>query len=559
MLGEVSIIEKLEALRYKLIDYRFELAKEFGLGWYDLDTKCDNNGFCHEIEELKKVQTNLNDPRRPTMAQFKINEAVKRTYPQMFKKTLGIAKTQKNIRLLPIIQPDGKIRVATINNASTQLISRAMTAFLMPYLKNFAITRDVLRDRDVKLQNHDARELLIYSADLSKSTDPISIDLARFVLKEVVRHTGKPEWWDDAVEAVIKGFEFDSCDGGKTTTCGAMMGLGPGWTVLNILNSFAATKAGAPQNSFKICGDDLIGLWPEVICDAYEQNIASLGLESNKSKSFRSYKGGVFCERHVIRTERYTARAKTCTRIGEAIGSRAEEKGVGLMVVDHLRSLRGHRVLRKAAERAADRHSFEVGCPGPLHLGGNGSGTANHTTLISYIVFGPTPVSRVENDERIRKLRVAVRELPFDPVGPTTAADLIIHGMSEIEMEKRCEGQLGARPKLMSRAAVQNILLRRQAHVHKLLRRGGPIGVVNKLSAGLVGRPLWTGILRKLKNAVRHRHYCQAIRIVKGSWDKKISGKDLSQLYLEIFPKHSPGILSNYRPAPEAWDSRASS
>jgi len=49
---------------------------------------------------------------------------------------------------------------------------------------------------------------------------------------------------------------------GKITKCGALMGQGPGWTVLCILNDFAANYNNhMDESAYQICGDDLIGLW----------------------------------------------------------------------------------------------------------------------------------------------------------------------------------------------------------------------------------------------------------------------------------------------------------
>jgi hypothetical protein len=539
-----------------MTEYRIKIAHEYGLGWYDCDTKLDERGICQKMPELRKLQHGYGDKSRPSAIGIEKNK--KASFRVVFEKTLKACAKEDSIKLLPIVQPDGKIRVATLNNASVNLIARSMTNVLVPYLKNFAITRDALRGKRVRLTNYHSVNQIIYSADLSKSTDPISIDTAKFVLNEIVKHTGAPSWWAAAVKAVIKPFRFDESDGGEVTTCGALMGLGPGWTVLNVLNSFAARKAGAHRNSYRVCGDDLSALWTVDQCDRYEANIAELGLQSNYEKSFRSPKYGVFCERFVIRSGPYSAYADTCLRIGEATGARALDNSSGVAIVDTLMNVSGHNVLMRAARRTAIRSALRVGITGPLSRGGRGTGKITAATLVSYALFGPTPISVTDTDPRIKSMREGLRIQPLDPKGPSSAADVLIHAMTEIEMESRMQGRLGSRPSALRRDAIERTLLLRQRKVNNLLRTKGAIGTFKELHAKGIGRPLWADKINNILHFIRNRAFTKAMKVLSSSWDKKVSAQGLSQLYLEKFPKHRPSILSNFRPAPEVWCSRES-
>lgn len=116
-----------------------------------------------------------------------------------------------------------------------------MTSYLMPFTKRMKALQSIMRNKATTLYSTKSNTKL-YSADFSKSTDPISIPLARFVLNELIKHLGKPTWWDQAMDAVINEHKLvqSGIHDGKITKCGALMGQGPGWTVLCILNDFAA-------------------------------------------------------------------------------------------------------------------------------------------------------------------------------------------------------------------------------------------------------------------------------------------------------------------------------
>lgn len=77
------------------------------------------------------------------------------------------------------------------------------------------------------------------------------------------------------------------------------MGLGHTWSILCLINWAAAFYASGDPNSFRICGDDLIGLWTPAEARRYESFLTDLGLVMNKSKTFYAPQG-VFCELLVV-------------------------------------------------------------------------------------------------------------------------------------------------------------------------------------------------------------------------------------------------------------------
>ena len=74
--------------------------------------------------------------------------------------------------------------------------------------------------------------------------------------------------------------------GGKMLTSGALMGLGPSWTIMSLMVGWAAKPMGN-STSHQICGDDLVALWPAHNCDWFEARLGFARLVPNKKKSFR--------------------------------------------------------------------------------------------------------------------------------------------------------------------------------------------------------------------------------------------------------------------------------
>jgi hypothetical protein len=198
-----------------------------------------------------------------------------------------------------ITERGGKLRSVSSHPSYLAHFSRCIAKHLLPILKDIAVTRDSLRNYNITLKNRDQRSRL-YSADLDKASDWIDHKVGRSALRGMLQGAGlSPPEVETAMRCLepyrIVTEEGDE-DNGAETTRGAHMGLGTTWTVLSIMNFFAARAAGVPDGSFRICGDDLIGLWTPEQVRFYEQALSDLGLKINKTKCFMGVRG-VFCEK----------------------------------------------------------------------------------------------------------------------------------------------------------------------------------------------------------------------------------------------------------------------
>jgi hypothetical protein len=196
----------------------------------------------------------------------------------------------------PLQEMGGKVRVISLHPAEETHVARTITKRWLGALKRCVTTRDILRGKEVVLEPQ-CKQSYAYSADLSAATDYIPHSLAQHVAIQLCDVLERPEDIP-LVERLFGPKRIDSQD----TRNGIHMGLGPGWTILSLLNSFAAWYAGARKDTYQICGDDLIGFWPRKLCDRYERTLERLGLVVNKSKSFFG-RSGVFCERMMVMKE----------------------------------------------------------------------------------------------------------------------------------------------------------------------------------------------------------------------------------------------------------------
>jgi hypothetical protein len=186
--------------------------------------------------------------------------------------------------------------------------------------------------------------------------------------------------------------------------CGALMGQGFGWAVVTLLNISCALGAGASEDSFAVCGDDIVGLWTLDMIHRFERNVSLAKLELNDEKSFKSPEGGVFCERHVLRTGSHTAECKEVVRLAEACASKAflYESQAGMN--DRLeeiamgnRTQRTHPIhscLKRSASRARRGTVIERGVPGTYSQGGGGAGCPDAVSVIAYAMHGSTRLGK---------------------------------------------------------------------------------------------------------------------------------------------------------------------
>jgi hypothetical protein len=471
-----------------------------------------------------------------------------------FKEALKIVSTEVNARILPIVQPDGKIRIATIHSTVEAWVARAVSGVCFPHLKDISISRDMLRNERVRLFNPKKGSKLVYSADLSKSTDPIGVGTARFVLLELAKWIHVPEWFHGAVEGIIKThrLRYDEPVAKnrvrmriEPSRCGALMGQGPGWAVLTILNSFCAWKAGAPKGSYKTCGDDLTALWSQRVIDGYERNIASVGLKANTDKSFRHPERGVFCEQLMKRDGPHSAYGQPLLRIGEATGSRALAKGKGRVVTDHLthvQTTRDCKVLppvKNAARRAGLKGTISSSVPGRLAEGGGGRGKADKSTFRNYLQNGPIRLFLSESTSAMRALRAQLHDMPThaDSQESVDLEEILVEAKTRAERHSReLSLRQGNKPGY-ARLKTLKCQLRHGEHVPADY---SPIAHLDEQSEKL---RLNRNDKRRCKHYLRRRRYGAAIRVLR-QVKRTVPLRDALDVMNTHFPPRSRASLS---------------
>jgi hypothetical protein len=517
--------------------------------YYGATSQFDQVRFIKLME--KEEKKNPDAHRKGIFATHKevmINKMSRMRPPQlgeMFDLSLDLAKFENRFKPLPVLTQDGKVRVATIHNGRVVWAAQNLTKFFMPYLKKLSFTSPILRNRTVVLTPC-GKDPILYSADLSKSTDPISIELSKFVLGELASRIGKPEWYDRAVEAVFKPFVYEKDGVRRTSNCGALMGLGPGWIVLNLINAYAAYKAGASPKSLSICGDDLIGYWSQRICDKYEANLISLGLVPNKKKSFRG-KNGVFCERPVLQKGEI-AIAKYCVRMAEVLTPAKSQ-------ADHLDRIKDlHPLLRHEARKSATRHHIRRGIPGRFQDGGTGGGRANAATLVSYIRRGAIP---------LRSLASKTSSLERDLLAHRGEAGVVLRDVLQIARRELRRKHLASGGSVLPNREFNNktialIDAKRQQLIRPHLRKGFIKGLKDWRQRGQCDRlaGLSDSEFRHLCHHVRHKRYELAIGVVRRVSEAKVPHEAV-KLCLE---RHDLGdyelpVQLDLRPKPRVWDS----
>jgi hypothetical protein len=465
-----------------------------------------------------------------------------------FEQALRDAPNKHQCRTLPIVDEGGKIRVATVHTASVAWLARSMSAVLFPHLKHFAFSSAILKGEHVKLVNNSPDPLLLFSADFRKSTDPISVSQARRILDGIRRRIPVPSWWDRAVENVITRHAIQLPDGTEIwTECGALMGLGPGWAVLCILNAWAAENAGAPVGSFAVCGDDLIALWTRENIACYRANIRKVMLALNDDKCYCGPYHGVFCEQLVVRTGKYTAECVGELRIGEAVAcklgaARDKSKAHGALVVDNLRAAKGLRLMRRLANRVADRHCPSRHTPGSLGQGGGGGGRpADAITVVAYAMYGPAILMKSESrlEGKLSLLRTELRRAAKMPGSKTRSQDIINTALEIAEAKHRetTAHRTDAPEVLKTKVARLSIHARRAAAKSLIRTMGGTREALNLVLANIPpgtddSVPKKTAVPqyvnsddRLRKRVVLHatsRRFELALKLLQASWRRSL-------------------------------------
>lgn len=306
-----------------------------------------------------------------------------------------------------VADKSGKLRAVTKHDARLVSVARCMTRALLASLHRFVPSRDMLEAEPVHIRWRGAQAVVGYSADLSAATDHIGSALATAGLHAALMAIDAPQWMVEAIPAVTELISLRVGNSLRPITCGALMGLGPGWVTLSLLNSFAASRAGAQIESFRVCGDDLVGVWPVSICDRYEAQIRRLGLVPNVSKSYRG-NAAVFCEQFgAVRAvaDGHKLHMRPSIRLAEASGAESRTRGLGEGIgqVDSLFdisqgsvSVRASPPIRRLALHTAMRlsHRGRGLVTGRIRDGGCGHGPTTMRTLRSFIMCGSSPVAR---------------------------------------------------------------------------------------------------------------------------------------------------------------------
>jgi hypothetical protein len=279
------------------------------------------------------------------------------------------------LRPVPIRSMGGKVRVVTLHPAEEVLVARRITKLWLKQLRKLVVTKDMLKGQTVTLLPQD-RSSHLFSADLSKATDYISHDLAQRTARLLNERLGRPQ--DNIVTDMLLGPHYlyfqpsDRFPSPERTNSGIHMGQGPTWVILSLLNSYAAWKAGARRETYRICGDDLAGFWPKNLVRRYTHNIEALGMVVNHHKSFYGIRG-VFCERLVEVTDGIG----TARDIGHLSAMTAGKLNGGfthaaLAVADEMEKIsRLHPIVDQVRRKLVPG---KLG-PGRVRFGGNGFGT----------------------------------------------------------------------------------------------------------------------------------------------------------------------------------------
>jgi hypothetical protein len=279
------------------------------------------------------------------------------------------------IRATPIRERGGKVRVASKHPATEAYACRIAMQRMVPILRALDCTRFALKGDEIKLRG-ESEEEIIYSADLSKATDRIDHELARYFWSKICTKSNQPAWVHQVGELAFRRKQNARTQ--DVTSRGIHMGLGISWIVLSLVNMYAAWSVGARRESYRICGDDLVGLWTGKMADDYELKLEKLGLKANRQKSFRSQVGGVFCEKLVRRTGVHTAHSTHFAKISEIgaaryVGGLDRSRAAALEGINA--SLPKAAFLTRLGTRMRSKLAFRLKGlrAGPIAVGGDGS------------------------------------------------------------------------------------------------------------------------------------------------------------------------------------------
>nr|WLK77411.1 RNA-dependent RNA polymerase [Suillus luteus narnavirus 3] len=329
-----------------------------------------NSNVYGHIEEKKK----LTDLEAYRVSKYYTRRLAKAGMPNKYP-TLPDDLMRPTLRPVPIRELGGKVRVASLHRSSVAHYSRAMACRFMPMLKQLRATRYILYGEEIRIQRTH-RNAKIFSADLTAASDFIDHQLGQKVLQAIADALQFSDTDREALMQCICSMEVENrtgTDGSPLLTRqGAHMGLGTTWTVLSLLNHYAATIASDKQSSFAICGDDLVGYWTEAQSKVYTNTIAHLGLVPNVSKSYEGERG-VFCEAMVVPTGRDgMAISFSHPSIAELCCSRSKPGNTQLGEMRNWLTKRLTTQARRTLKATISRYE-QFYCAGAVGLGGSGN------------------------------------------------------------------------------------------------------------------------------------------------------------------------------------------
>jgi len=529
-------------------------ALKIGIGLPEFTALQDNDAY--PLAWLEQVQLGFEG----------VSDRTKSIY-EIFIDTCFEAKFSRKLKLLPICTGEGKIRVATIHDRKVVWAARALTNCLLPLLRDRMVTREQLKGISDPIYLRRGKEgSLLYSADLSKSTDPISVQLSRFVIEELRQYIEEPEWFQNAFDAVINNQQLIGVEGpdlefeNREINCGALMGLGPGWVVLNILNAFCADRAGVDKEAFKVCGDDLIGLFTPRQARLYQHTIDLLGLKSNLEKSYFG-DNGVFCEKFAKMTPD-GATIYSRTRLGELAGTRTDFKR-RLAIVESLQRYEGklkYSALERLRKRTIRYSLANRNMPGKIRHGGGGVKQADAWTVIAYVRFGGLPSKQSETSAEYADLRKQLKQAEATSSG-VPMRDVLTARLCDEELLRRySDGAPTREAAKKSHGPYKTSQLARIARTRRAWAKSqgsSPIEIMRGLDSEKTFARL-TGRLRKqIINDLRFKKFNRALARVEKSWSACVSTVYATSTLDAINAantQHVSPVLGTGSPAPRAWD-----
>jgi hypothetical protein len=367
---------------------------------------------------------------------------------------VAFSNIPRDVDLLPIRERAAKVRVASLHSATELTVARRLSQLWIPHLRSrraiqHALAKGVPTAYRLKRKPGD----LVYSADLSAATDYVPHCVAQFVARELVEVLDMDSAWTEIVTNLF-GPKFAEATVGdassrRKTSGGIHMGLGPTWTILCILNCFAAEHAGATPDSYQVCGDDLIASWPQEIIDGYERNLVRLGLVVNKKKSFRGRRG-VFCEQAVSISDSTHITITPSGKLSALTASRFldDRSRSALGVADGLCQETRSKLCEIAEETRTILMRSRRKLPGPIRLGGCGRGAPTRGRLAALTERRPAAYSRKARDERRTRMQqevdlVSTTDCPTCPEEDAvlTDEDAIIHIQTALDFVLATRGR----------------------------------------------------------------------------------------------------------------------